>query len=173
MRQYPVDFGRFSTCVETTDLPEVEALARRLIVAMGYTGLIEVEFKYDRRDGRYNLLDLNPRVWGWHTLAQRAGVDFPYLTWQMVLGEPVPEVSAQSNIRWLRLAADLPAAGIEMWRGHLSPLAYVRSIRRPVEFAFLAADDPLPALLDIPLQFYRLWKRAAPKPVVIRDLPLA
>src|SRR5204863_124565 len=37
--------------------------------------------------GRYKLLDINPRVWGWHTLCGRAGVDFPYLLWQLVLRE--------------------------------------------------------------------------------------
>jgi hypothetical protein len=82
-RQYPVDFGRSSSYVELIEEPEVELVARRLVEDMGYTGLIEAEFKRDRRDGKLKLLDLNPHVWGWHTLSVGAGVDFPYLFWRL------------------------------------------------------------------------------------------
>src|SRR5438477_484431 len=46
-RQYPMEFGRASTFVETVDAPEVAALGAKVIEAMGYTGLVEVEFKHD------------------------------------------------------------------------------------------------------------------------------
>jgi predicted ATP-grasp superfamily ATP-dependent carboligase len=159
-----MDFGRFSTFVETVELPEVEELARRLIAARLYTGLIEVEFKFDRRDCRYKLLDLNPRVWGWHTLARRAGVDFPYLTWRLIHGEPVPEVSARPNTRWIRFLPDLSVALRELLRGRMSLAAYLRSLRSPLELAVYAADDPIPALLDVPFQIYRVGNRNSSSP---------
>ena len=83
-RQYPMDFGRFRTYVETIDDPGVVEPSVRLIEAARYTGLVEVEFKRDPRDGRFKVLDVNPRVWGWHTLGSRVGVDFSYLLWRMV-----------------------------------------------------------------------------------------
>src|SRR5262249_3057863 len=55
-RQYPMDFGRSSSYVETIEQPEVEQAAGRLLAALRYTGLIEVEFKRDPRDGSYKLL---------------------------------------------------------------------------------------------------------------------
>ena len=67
-RQYPPDFGRASTFVETIEEPEVEEMSRRLLGHLGFDGLVEVEFKRDPRDGELKLLDINPRVWGWHTL---------------------------------------------------------------------------------------------------------
>ena len=79
-RQYPVDFGHSSSFVETIDEPGVEA-ADGVLAAMRDTGLAEVEFEYDRRDGRYKLLEANPRTWTWHALCRRAGVDFPDLLW--------------------------------------------------------------------------------------------
>ena len=39
-------------------------------------------------DRGYRLLDVNPRVWGWHSLGDRAGVDFSYLVWRMASGFP-------------------------------------------------------------------------------------
>ncbi|HEY6943709.1 MAG TPA: hypothetical protein VI431_01115, partial [Candidatus Acidoferrum sp.] len=81
-RQYPIDFGYSSSFVETLDVPEIVAPSRRLLSAIRYTGLVEVEYKLDARSGRYKLLDINPRLWTWATLGARAGADFPFLLWQ-------------------------------------------------------------------------------------------
>jgi D-aspartate ligase len=158
-RQYPIDFGRSSTYVETIDQPEVEEPARRLLAAIGYTGLVEIEFKRDLRDGRYKLLDFNARAWTWHMLGGRAGVDFPYLLWRLIQGESVREVCAQPGVRWVRMMTDLLAAGQEIRQGRLSTHAYLRSLLGPLECAIFAADDPLPALLEVPLMAYNIWKR--------------
>ncbi len=82
-----MDFGRATTLAETVDIPELEVLGSRFLLAAGYEGLAEVEFMLDTRDNTYKLLEVNPRVWGWHTLAGRAGVDLPFLFYQDVVGE--------------------------------------------------------------------------------------
>src|SRR5260370_12784154 len=50
-RQYPVDFGYTSTFVETVEQSEVEDAACRFLRSIDYSGLAEVEFKYDEPDG--------------------------------------------------------------------------------------------------------------------------
>ncbi len=154
-RQYPIDFGYSSSFVETLDVPEIVAPSRRLLAAIRYTGLVEIEYKFDARNGRYKLLDINPRLWTWSALGHRSGVDFPYLLWQMMIGKPVPEQTGRTGVRWVRMSTDVPAAIHEMFRGRLSLGAYLRSLRSPVEFALMAADDPLPGLLDLPLFAYK------------------
>jgi D-aspartate ligase len=157
-RQYPIDFGYSSSFVETLDIPEIVAPSRRLLAAIRYTGLVEIEYKFDARDGRYKLLDINPRLWTWSPLGGRAGVDFPYLLWQMMLGESVPWQTGRVGARWVRMSTDFPAAIHLMLGGLLSPRAYLRSLRCPLEFALIASDDPLPGLLDLPLcAFKRLY----------------
>jgi D-aspartate ligase len=158
-RQYPIDFGHSSSFVETVSEPAIEEPARRVLGAMGYTGLVEVEFKYDVRDGRYKLLDINPRVWTWHALCAHAGVDFPYLLWLMIHGEPVPGVSARADVRWVRVGTDIPAALSAIVRGRLSLRAYARSLSAPLHFATLAGDDLLPGLLAGPQLIYSRWHR--------------
>jgi predicted ATP-grasp superfamily ATP-dependent carboligase len=158
-RQYPVQFGHSSSFVETFNQPAIEDPARRLLAAMGYTGLVEVEFKHDERDGRCKLLDINPRVWTWHALCGRAGVDFPYLLWLLIHGGRVPELRGRPGVRWIRMSTDLPAALSEMLRGRLSLRAYAQSLKGPIEFATFAADDLLPGLLEIPLMIYLFGKR--------------
>jgi len=154
-RQYPIDFGYSSSFVETLDIPEIVGPSRRLMTAIRYTGLVEVEYKLDARNGRYKLLDINPRLWTWSPLGGRAGIDFPYLLWRMMVGRPVPEKTGRTGVRWVRMSTDVPAAIHLMLRGRLSLGAYLRSLRSPVEFALMAADDPLPGLLDLPLFAYK------------------
>lgn len=158
-RQYPLDFGAGSTFVETVECPAIEESARRFVEAIGYSGLIELESKYDHRDGRYKLMDANPRAWAWHSLAQRAGVDFPYLLWQQAHGESINPARARVGERWLRGTTDVPAAIAGIRRGSLAPATYLRSLRPPLELALLQLDDPVPALLDLPILAQRLWQR--------------
>lgn len=154
-RQFPIDFGYSSSLVETLEVPEIVAPSRRLLEAIGYTGIVEVEYKFDSRDGRFKLLDINPRLWTWAPLGARAGVDFPYLLWRMMTGKPVAEQSARPGVRWVRMSTDVPAAIHEMLRGRLNMRAYLGSLRGPREFALFAADDPLPALMDLPVFAYK------------------
>jgi D-aspartate ligase len=154
-RQYPIDFGYSSSFVETLDVPEIAALSRRLLSAIGYTGLVEVEYKFDVRDRRYKLLDINPRLWTWSALGSRAGVDFPYLLWQIMTGKRVPEQTARNGVRWVRMSTDVPAAVHEILRGRISLRAYLGSLHSPLQFALMASDDVLPGLLDLPLFAYK------------------
>jgi predicted ATP-grasp superfamily ATP-dependent carboligase len=154
-RQYPVDFGYSSSFVETLDIPEIVAPSRQLLAAIRYTGLVEVEYKFDARTGLYRLLDINPRLWTWSPLGKLAGTDFPYLLWQMMMNKEVAEQTARTGVRWMRVTTDLPAAVHEMLRGRLSLGTYLRSFRSPLQFSVMAADDPLPGLLDLPLYAYK------------------
>jgi D-aspartate ligase len=158
-RQFPMDFGRFSTYVETIHEPRVVEPALRLLAATRITGLVEVEFKKDPRNDRFLLLDVNPRVWGWHTLSKRAGVDFPYLLWRLITGQSVPEVRGRSGERWMRMATDVPMAIHEILNGRLSLRAYLQSLRGPKESAVFAWDDPLPGFFEVPLLAAMLGKR--------------
>jgi D-aspartate ligase len=151
-RQFPLDLGRSSTYVETIQNESVEGHACTLLRAMRYTGLAEVEVKFDARDGKYRLLDVNPRVWGWHTVGSRAGVDFPYLLWRMLYGEPLePFCRGVAGIRWVRMVTDLEAVVHGILSGSLTFHEYFRSLQPPLEFAIFATDDPVPATLEIPL----------------------
>jgi predicted ATP-grasp superfamily ATP-dependent carboligase len=150
-RQYPIDFGYSSSFVETLDVPEIVAPSQRLLAAIGYTGIVEVEYKFDFRDGRFKLLDINPRLWTWSSLGGRAGMDFPYLLWKMLQGKQVPEQTAPAGVRWVRMSTDVPAAFQEILRGRLNLREYLRSLRGPLQFALVTADDPLPGLMDLPL----------------------
>jgi D-aspartate ligase len=160
-RQFPPDFGRASTFVETVDEPGVIEASLRILAAMGATGLVEVEFKRDPRTGALKLLDVNPRAWGWHTVGAKAGVDFPYLLWQLVHGDPVQKVHGAPGVKWRRLSWDLVALANDLFHGRPAVRDYVASFGGPRVAAIFAADDPLPGLLEVPLLVFILCARLA------------
>jgi D-aspartate ligase len=151
LRQYPTTFGRSSSYVETIENSRVEDDARRFLQALRFTGLVEVEFKQDPRDGQYKILDVNPRVWGWHTVGLQAGIDFPYLFWRLAYNQPIAEIHAASGCRWMRLVTDIPAATAGIWKGIVSPKSYARGLFLRTQPAVFATDDLLPAALEIPM----------------------
>jgi predicted ATP-grasp superfamily ATP-dependent carboligase len=151
LRQYPMDFGRSSTYVVTIDDPRVETLAVRVIRHLKLSGLVEVEFKRDPRDGEYKLLDVNARIWGWHTIARGAGVDFPYLQWRLLTGSPVARRRAPAGLTWMRLSTDLAASIPAIGNGRLSLSDYLPTLIGRHERAVFAWDDAMPGLLDAPL----------------------
>jgi predicted ATP-grasp superfamily ATP-dependent carboligase len=159
-RQYPPDFGRASTYVESIDSDELRDPSERLLRELRYDGLVELEFKRDPRDRRAKLLDVNPRVWGWHTLCASAGVDFPYLAWRLARGEPVAPARGRPGVRWVRLTTDLPTSLKQILRRRLSARAYVMSLRG-ANGAIFQRDDPLPGLLEVPLLARTLVARLA------------
>lgn len=179
-RQYPIDFGFTSTLVETVEQPEIEALASRFLSSLAFSGLVEIEFKFDARCGAYKILDVNARAWTWLGLGAAAGIDFPALQWRLVTGETVTPVAARSGVRWRYFSRDVAAALAEIMAGRLSALNYLRSLRRSSASAVFAWDDPWPGLADLPLSAIRVVARrlsrgghSAAGPVIAGAIPLA
>jgi predicted ATP-grasp superfamily ATP-dependent carboligase len=91
---------------------EVVDAGLRLLAAVGYRGLSQVEFKRDPRDGRYKLMEINPRLFQWHGLAAACGVDLPRIAYEDLLGLETPAASTNGRRRrWAItfLAGESPA----------------------------------------------------------------
>jgi D-aspartate ligase len=159
LRQHPREFGRAATYVETADLPEIEELSQRFLRAINFYGLVEVEFKQDPRDGRYKLLDVNARVWGFHGLGQVAGVDFPYLLFADQLGWHAEPCRGRAGVGWLRLLTDVPTSFSALARGHLSLGSYLQSIQRTGVESVFSWRDPLPSVAEFALLPYILKRK--------------
>jgi len=159
-RQYPVDFGFTSTFVETIEHPEVEAQAFRFLADLRFSGMVEVEFKFDARDGRIKLLDVNPRAWTWISLGAAAGVDFPSIQFRLATGGAVPRLHGRAGCAWIHASRDVVAAARLIFGGSLAVTDYARSLLRPTAFAAFAADDPWPAAVDLPILAGRVLTRS-------------
>ena len=118
---------------EAVWVDEVVDEGLRFLRALGFHGLCQVEFKRDPRDGRYKLMEINPRLWQWHGLAAACGVNLPWIAYQDLVGDPPEPVRMRSEgKRW----------AITFARGSSPALQ-----RPPYMDAVFAIDDPKPALV--------------------------
>jgi predicted ATP-grasp superfamily ATP-dependent carboligase len=148
LRMYPPDFGNSSAMVS---LPlddarsAIESLAR-LLDHLGYRGVFSAEFKWDARDSRFKLLEVNPRAWWYVEYAAWCGVNVVQLAWLDALEQPVPDVTTYRVGR----RCVYPAYDSSAWRAMAgadrpSRLALYRSwlgARQPV----FQLSDPLPGV---------------------------
>jgi predicted ATP-grasp superfamily ATP-dependent carboligase len=96
--------GGVSVLSESVGLdPQLVQYVRRILDPLKWHGVAMVEFKV-ARDGTPYLMEVNPRFWGSLQLAIDAGVDFPYLLYQLAIGEKpdsIRDYKVGIKTRWL------------------------------------------------------------------------
>lgn len=84
--------------------PDLKEQAIRLFKPLRWHGVAMVEYKLDQRTGQPLLIEVNGRFWGSLQLAIDAGMDFPYLLYQLATQARV-EISRDYQVgvksRWL------------------------------------------------------------------------
>ncbi len=98
--------GGVSVLRESIPLPQpMTDYALRLLQHANWHGVAMVEFKVDRQTGVPLLMEVNGRFWGSLQLAVDAGLNFPYLLYQMAIGEkprpPAEGYRTGVKSRWL------------------------------------------------------------------------
>ncbi|HVM61067.1 MAG TPA: ATP-grasp domain-containing protein [Verrucomicrobiae bacterium] len=159
LRSHPLQLGRSSTFVQSIDLPVIEERAQTFLRAINYYGLVEVEFRLDPRDGDYKLLDVNARTWGYHSLGAAAGVDFSYMLFRDLTGQPVSPCRARPGVVWARLTTDIPSGLLAVVAGQLGLWKFVKSIASLDTEPVFSLNDPMPALAEAALIPYLFYKR--------------
>ncbi|HEY5693229.1 MAG TPA: hypothetical protein VIR14_01865 [Gaiellaceae bacterium] len=114
---------------------EVVEQGLALLRALGFHGISQVEVMRDPRDGRFKLLEVNPRLWQWHSLAAACGVDLPWIAYRDLIGDPLPPA---------RMHGDGKRWAITLMAGSGRALE-----RPPYVDAVFARDDPKPALVQL------------------------
>ncbi len=162
-RQYPIDYGLSSSFVEAVEVPGLTEIAARIVRRLGISGMVEVEFIRDPRDGRQLLLDVNPRPWGWHSLCVACGLDFPLMQYELSLGRRAVYGPPRYGPRWIRLLTDVPAGIQGVRAGLFSPATYLRSLAGGKMVGSVAdLTDPLPAAGDLAVAVTRLVRANLP-----------
>jgi predicted ATP-grasp superfamily ATP-dependent carboligase len=146
-RQHPMDFGHASTFAELVDIPEIQKISEKFLSLIGYYGIAEVEFMRHPQNGEYKLLEVNPRVWGWHTLASAAGVDLPYILYQDMIGEKIEVHPPLKHIKWVRLITDIPTVFLEIVKGNMKIGDYFAPIKKKLSLRRFPSMIHFPFLL--------------------------
>lgn len=88
LTQYPDEFGVFSSASNQAPVVVLEQ-GRALLNGMNLYGIAEPEFKYDHRDDKYKLMEVNLRSMMWHRVGNLSGVKLQFTQWNDALNLPV------------------------------------------------------------------------------------
>src|SRR5579871_712014 len=158
-RQYPIEFSYTSTFVEVCPNDAVRQASVKLLDACKFEGLVEIEYKFDAREQAHKILDVNPRPWSWIALSEAAGLNFAEAICDIASGKPVRPAVAKPDVAWIHVTRDVAAALPLIARDRLDIDVYLASLKRHLAFSTFALDDPMPAVVDIPLTLYRVLTR--------------
>ncbi|MFQ6082769.1 MAG: hypothetical protein ACE5KE_00105 [Methanosarcinales archaeon] len=147
IRQHPRDFG-VGTAAMTVDEPELERLGSLLLKSCGYEGIGYVEFKKDFRDGKFKLIEINPRHWNFVDLSIYAGVDLPYNLYLYAMGKRIPKQHTKAGLIWIHWWADFGQTLMEFLKGKENLLKYFKSIKGEKKFAVMSIKDPKPFIIE-------------------------
>lgn len=137
-------------------------LAGELCRAIGYCGIADLDWRFDRRDGRYKLVDFNPRFGQQFRLFSTArGLDVVRALHLDLTGRPVPEGPQIHGRGFIVGNLDAVSATVTAWRDRRLPAALPR---HNLERAWLSRDDPVPAVAEA-VRFSGTVARRVTKPL--------
>lgn len=125
--------------------PQLQSMAQRLAIQLGYSGILDLDFRYDPVSRNYYLLDFNPRPGAQFRLfTDQQGLDLVRVLYLDLTGQPVPEVQAQYDRAYLVENYDLISIAVQLWNRSLSISDWRHSLRGIAELAWFADDDLRP-----------------------------
>jgi D-aspartate ligase len=138
----------------------VTELCDRLAKSVGWRGIGDVDIRYDRRTGKYHLLDFNPRIGAQHAVAAtEAGVDAVRALHLVLTGRPVPQAPPDTDRQIVVETIDHRAR--RAYRGLPSTVAARPGLR--TVYGWWARDDVAPYGLMLARGAYgavaKLWRR--------------
>jgi predicted ATP-grasp superfamily ATP-dependent carboligase/SAM-dependent methyltransferase len=143
LRQSPVYTG-MTSLGECAPNDVVAAQTLRFMKAIGYRGILDIGYRFDARDRRYKVLDVNPRVGATFRLFEgEGGMDVVRALYLDLTGQPVPAASGRPR-RWFVEDLDLVSSVTYHRDGVLGVREYVRSFAGVREAAWFARDDLAP-----------------------------
>jgi D-aspartate ligase len=168
--QVPEGFGT-GCIIQAVNRPDLLATAVRLLQEIRFTGIAEVEFKWDARSGEYLLIEVNPRPWDQHRLGLASGTDVIWHAYCTAAGLPgAPARGKYEDCRWVADDVLLLAVLRAVWRRNGNAKQLWRATRGRRMYGIWQWNDPLPFFTGLGAAVWSLTralaKRAASGSVV-------
>ena len=164
-RSYPAYAG-LTSLGRSRPNPRLRDEVTRLLARLSYSGILDLDLRWDARAGQYKLLDFNPRLGAQFRLFQdTAGVDVVVAQYLDLTGCAIPAGEQVSGRGFLVENYD-PVGALGYWRtGELGLRSWAASLRNIDETAWFARDD----LRPFGLMCVRMGLRLATRPLARRD----
>jgi D-aspartate ligase len=160
LRSYPPFAGPTTLGVSILNEPlrkQTEAMLRTI----GYSGIMDIDCRRDERDGRYKILDFNPRVGANFRMFEDCnGIDVVRALHLDLTGRSISSSPMIEGRTFIVELHDLFAALAYLRRGGLTLRAWRQSLAGKRELAWWSWDDPLPFLVMATRLLLRAARRA-------------
>ena len=140
LRQWPPLVGGTACCVPAPEAEELAALTSNFFCAVGFVGLGSMEYKRDRRDGRFYMVEPTVgRTDFQEEVATLNGINIPLAVYLGELGRPLPTPAPMAQaVGWRDPVGDANALAT---RSAPATIAQV-----PLRDAYFRLNDPGPYL---------------------------
>lgn len=152
IRQYPAYTGMTSLGVCESN-PELFRMITDFMKAVGYRGILDIGYKYNPQNGKYYLLDPNPRLGAsFRLFVDTVGMDVVKALYLDLTGQPIKIGEIKEGRKWLVEPFDI-ISSYRYWRdGNLKPGEWLRSFSGVEEAQWFSLDDMRP--------FWKVWQRS-------------
>jgi predicted ATP-grasp superfamily ATP-dependent carboligase len=146
IRSFPLHDGA-STVQQSVWRPDLVEITLKFLEKVGWYGIAEAEFIIDPRTNTPLLLEVNPRFWGSLQLAIQSGVDFPFLLYQLAVGEKIEPIHAYKVGQLCRqvIPHDIMHFLANPNRFHMEP-GFFDFFNPDCGYTLFSPDDPGPVL---------------------------
>ncbi len=135
--------------VKSVSKPELESPSRKLLTFLNFYGVSEIEYKRDPRTGKYYLIEINPRFWDQHRLGLCRGVNLPLIAYRDLAGMKslMAEKDCSQSKTWIAEHSFMTTVAGSLRYGFHEPMALMKKVRGPKEYALWNRKDPVPFIL--------------------------
>lgn len=151
LRQWPVGTGSTATTVPTQN-GFLAAETIRLFQSVGYIGFGSVEYKRDRKDGRYFLMEptvgrLNQQEY----VATLSGFNIPLAAYCDLTGVKInPTETIRTNVVYIDELAEIQSVYIHIKNKLITVTGWLRSLRGKRYYRYFNVSDPAVFFIGLP-----------------------
>jgi D-aspartate ligase len=141
LRQHPSEGGATSLgrCAPNAELVR---LTMDFMRTLGYRGVLDIDYRYDARDGLYKLLDPNPRIGSaFRLFVDEQGMDVARLLYLDLTAQPMSAAPMRAGRKWIFDDRDIETSLQRVMDGTLTLHDWWRSVRGVEEAVWYARDD--------------------------------
>jgi predicted ATP-grasp superfamily ATP-dependent carboligase len=159
LRNYPPYFGQASLGVCARN-ERVKKTTIEFMKAIGYRGPLDLGYRYDARDDRYKVNDINPRIGAmFRCFVGANGMDVARALYQDMTGQQVLPATTQEGRKWIVEDRDWISALRYYRDGKLTFRGWRQSLRGVQETSFIAKDDLWPIVGVFVMVVHAAWNR--------------
>lgn len=140
-------YNGVASIAEAIECPEIETIGKTFLKRISFTGIFQIEFKYNAQNDTYYFIEFNPRNWSWGYVATNQGRNLPLHKFYIESNSGKDAFTAGNPPRgvtsYFWAEGILYNLIIDRWFGVL-PIAFKHLLSRKLTYAIYHKNDPKP-----------------------------